>query len=284
MIWGTALRYPALLQNATRAALAGSSVFAAMVPHDSRPFRVPRANLYPVVGTLLALGAPGGLVVLRRLLARDPTLHGALADVTSDATTYAYLTVSTAVAFVSIGMLLGRAADRLRAFATTDPLTGLSNRRHFHERVVTELERARRYGSPLSLLLVDVDRLKQINDQGGHGAGDAALRRVAAALSASCRGTDLVGRWGGDEFTVLTPGITAGEAVALGARIRKVLREADEPAFPTRTTVSVGITDLARLKDATPEALYAMADAALYEAKQAGRDRTVVHESPGGRA
>src|SRR5262249_24912193 len=139
-------------------------------PSQRRPW--PKSILYPCVGALLALGAPGGLIILRRILAHDLS-PGALAqDVTGDLVTYAYLASSTAIAFIACGVFLGRSADRLRTSATTDPLTGLANRRKCEERVILELRRVDRYGSALSLLLIDVDRLKQINDERGHEEGD----------------------------------------------------------------------------------------------------------------
>jgi diguanylate cyclase (GGDEF)-like protein len=245
--------------------------------HAPPPSSWPRSVVYPALGALLALGAPGGLCVLRRLLAGDVSIQGVLLDVTRDATTYVYLTVSTSLVFVTLGVLLGRSVDRLMASATTDPLTELANRRHFDERVVLEVKRAQRYGSSLSLLLIDVDRLKQINDQHGHEAGDAALRRVAAALSASCRATDLVARWGGDEFTVLAPGTDADEALRLAGRIREALRRGHGAFESSPTTVSVGVAHVARAGTDTPEGLCAAADSALYEAKTGGRDRAVVY-------
>lgn len=236
----------------------------------------PKSLLYPTVGALLALGAPAGLILVRRLVAGDFSLGGVVADVTHDPVGYAYLTTSTTIAFATFGLVLGRNADKLEASATTDSLTGLANRRYFHERVLAELKRARRYGSHVSLLLIDVDRLKRINDELGHDAGDTALRQVAEALSSSCRATDLPARWGGDEFTVLAPATTAQEALALATRIREALLRAQGS---NTTTVSIGITDVAQLGDSAPEAFFANADSALYAAKAAGRDRAVLYSS-----
>jgi diguanylate cyclase (GGDEF)-like protein len=199
-----------------------------------------------------------------------------VAGVGRDLVTYAYVTTSTAIAFVTCGLFLGRSADRLRTSATTDLLTGLANRRMCQERVALELRRSSRYGTALSLLLVDVDRLKEINDQRGHEAGDAALRRVADALSASCRATDLAARWGGDEFAIVAPETSADEALRLAARVRESLHRG-QANTRTPTTVSIGITDLARIEPPGAEALYAAADAALYEAKASGRDRAAIH-------
>lgn len=236
----------------------------------------PKSLLYPCVGALLALGAPGGLVILRGVMAHDVSVREIARDVAGDFVTYAYLTTSTMIAFIACGVFLGRSADRLRTSATTDPLTGLANRRKCEERVILELKRVDRYGSALSLLLIDVDRLKQINDQRGHEEGDMALRNVAEALAASCRVTDLAARWGGDEFTVLAPGTAADEALSLASRIRQALQRSESSSV-SKTTVSIGISDVAQLDSRVPEHLYAAADAALYEAKAMGRDRAVVY-------
>jgi diguanylate cyclase (GGDEF)-like protein len=201
------------------------------------------------------------------------------ADLTGDWITYTYLSTSTVLVFVLLGLGLGRSADTLRASSSTDPLTGLLNRRAFHERVVAELKRATRYGSPMSLLLIDVDGLKQINDAHGHSAGDTALRAVGQVLASCCRAEDVAARWGGDEFMLLAPGIGATDALTLAERIRESLRR---PAGPTPApSVSVGVTDLDRAGKAEPGVLYDSADAALYDAKTQGRDRAVVSQRPG---
>jgi diguanylate cyclase (GGDEF)-like protein len=246
-----------------------------MTPKGAPWIQWPKAALYPFVGALLALGAPAGLMVLRGLLAGDLSPKAVSLDVAQDSVTYAYLTTSTMFAFIAFGLFIGRSADRLRLSATTDSLTGLANRRMCQERVVLELKRAARYGTALSLLLIDVDRLKEINDDHGHEAGDAALKRVAGALSASCRATDLAARWGGDEFTIVAPGTNAAEALRLAERVREALRNAGANSA-AKTTVSIGITDVTSLESLVPEALYAAADTALYDAKAAGRDRAVV--------
>jgi diguanylate cyclase (GGDEF)-like protein len=217
-------------------------------------------------------------MVLRCLLGRDISAKAVLSDVTQDGVTYAYLTVSTMIAFTVSGLFIGRSSDRLRTSATTDALTGIANRRQCQERIVLELKRAARYGSALSLLLVDVDRLKEINDGRGHEAGDGALRRVADALSKSSRATDLAARWGGDEFAIVAPNTTADEALRLAARIREALR-GDASTERAAPTVSIGIADMTHIDSAAPEALYAVADSALYEAKEKGRDRAVVHSA-----
>ncbi len=244
----------------------------------SPPPAWPKSILYPAVGVLLAFGAPAGLIVIRQIVSGRPSIDGIAADVAGDMLTYGYLTVSTALVFVVLGKLLGKRTDRLEESSKTDSLTHLANRRHFETRLAEEVRRAARYGSPLSLLLIDVDHLKAINDGQGHAAGDAALRTVADALSASGRASDLAARWGGDEFVVLAPGVDGVGGHGLAERIRETLR----PPFPgaPAPTVSIGIADIAHAEHATSGALCAMADAALYEAKSGGRNRSVFPAMP----
>ena len=240
--------------------------------------RWPRRVTFPVVAVVLALGAPLGLLALRLALGRAGDLG---VELDAQALTYTYLLTSTTVVFVVLGWLLGRKEDALQAKSLTDPLTGLWNRRHLHARLVDEVARAARYHTPVALLLVDVDGLKQINDGAGHVAGDRALQVVAAAIRGSVRTTDVAGRFGGDEFAVLAPQTTARDAVEVAARIQTALRVGgvDMPS------VSIGVADLetADVDGAGPEALYQAADEALYDAKRHGRNRAEVAAKSGAR-
>lgn len=239
----------------------------------TRPW--PKVVSYALYGILLALGAPGGLLLLKFILAGAPVSPTWLSqEVAAERLVYGYLLCSTTVVFVGLGVLLGKKEDRLQRESVTDPLTGLHNRRYFHERLCQEIARAERYETPLSLALIDVDRLKQINDTKGHDAGDVALCTVALALRQSCRKTDLVARFGGDEFALLAPATSAVDTAELATRVHAALREQGRarPRLPT-LTVSIGIADL---DTSEPEAvtLYRAADGALYQAKAAGRNRT----------
>jgi diguanylate cyclase (GGDEF)-like protein len=218
------------------------------------------------------MGSPGGLLALRALLAGHRRTFAWIADeLRVLAPIYLYLALSTTAVFALLGWMLGRKEDLLAARATTDALTGLANRSHFEARTDAEVARAARYGTPLSVLLVDVDHLKSINDRGGHGAGDRALRAVAAALAASCRVTDLAARYGGDEFAVLAPSTSVAQAAVLAERVREQLRSSGPPDL--LVSVSVGVADLCPARSGGRDALLRAADAALYVAKSAGRDR-----------
>jgi diguanylate cyclase (GGDEF)-like protein len=160
--------------------------------------------------------------------------------------------------------------------ATHDGLTGCLNRGAFLDRVDAECERSRRYSRPVSLLIIDLDRFKDINDALGHQAGDEALRGLAASLLAAVRATDSVGRIGGDEFAVLLLEADGVDAAVTGARLVAAARVTPSPA---PLTISVGAATWAGASD-DPAALTARADAALYQAKVAGRDRVVTAQQP----
>jgi diguanylate cyclase (GGDEF)-like protein/PAS domain S-box-containing protein len=162
------------------------------------------------------------------------------------------------------------ANQKLMAMATSDRLTGLANRAAFQDRLAAECERAARLDRPLSVLMIDVDHFKGINDRLGHQAGDEVLAAVAGVLRATVRGADLAARYGGEEFVVLLPDTDHAGAVVLGERVRRAVAEHPWPGRPV--TVSVGASSLAA-DVPVPAALIADADAALYRAKRAGRNR-----------
>lgn len=170
---------------------------------------------------------------------------------------------------------LEEANDRLRKLAVTDELTGLRNRRAFEERLVMEFSMASRRNRELSVLLIDVDDFKKINDQWGHPAGDEVLRRLGAILRTTCRLPDLPARYGGEEFVILLP--ESGEQSALGLARRVMERVAEEPWGNTSLTISIG---MAAINDSVVNGyqLVEMADEALYAAKRAGKNRVMVHQ------
>ena len=171
--------------------------------------------------------------------------------------------------------------DKLASLATTDGLTGLANRRAFDERLADEWARARRDGTQLSLLLIDVDHFKKFNDHYGHLAGDGCLRALGRILSATARRpADLTARYGGEEFAVLLPNTGPDGCVEVGEGIRQALQDlamlhAQNP--PSRlVTVSVGAATSLPSQAPDSNTLLAAADRALYAAKDSGRDRLVM--------
>ncbi len=168
---------------------------------------------------------------------------------------------------------LRRANDELSKVAFTDTLTGLGNRRQLEVAALQELPRALDHGWPVTLMLLDVDHFKRVNDRWGHGAGDVVLREVASACRVGLRNHDVLVRWGGEEFALMLPQCTLENAEKVARRILQGLRATAIPAIDgTNVTVSIGIAtvNVAAL-DLT--AALIQADAALYRAKQGGRDR-----------
>lgn len=165
--------------------------------------------------------------------------------------------------------------------ARIDALTGVANRRAFTEIAEAEVHRALRYGTPLSLVLIDVDHFKSINDQHGHPTGDAALAAFAEILGQAVREVDVVGRWGGEEFVILLPGTGAGEALPVAERMRAATA-GSRLQFQGRQivyTASFGVAEF-HAADADFYHLLSRADTALYEAKKRGRDCVVLALGP----
>ena len=168
--------------------------------------------------------------------------------------------------------------ERLIENALRDGLTRLYNKRYFDERLDAELRFARRHGSQLGLLVIDVDHFKRVNDGRGHLAGDAVLREVAATLTRAVRSEDVVARYGGEEMVVLTRAIGPEGAMQLGERLRRQVEElstALDEGPPIKVTVSIGVAVFPTVPSATAEDLFAAADRAMYKAKEAGRNRVV---------
>ena len=165
--------------------------------------------------------------------------------------------------------------EKLRVQATHDSLTGLLNRGAIMERLVMEIERAGRDGAPLSIAMVDIDHFKNVNDTCGHAAGDAVLCRIARKLRETIRPYDFIGRYGGEEFIFVLPNCDTSMAIGIAERLRRsVASEAVEAeASVVRITVSVGVAQAQLDEIFDAESLIRSADAALFKAKEAGRNK-----------
>ena len=175
---------------------------------------------------------------------------------------------------------LFKAEMRLRGLATQDGLTGLCTRRHFVDLAEWAMEKSRRNGQPVSVLMMDADYFKHINDTLGHAVGDRVLKALGRISHGECRTADLAGRYGGEEFAFLLPATPANTALAVAERLRRVVEAevAHEAGLEKPVTVSIGVasstggkTGLAQLID--------LADGALYQAKRAGRNRVCMAEA-----
>lgn len=199
------------------------------------------------------------------------------------------------IAFSSVGVIgvfllfarrlmhrLQAAQAKIASLAMTDELTGLANRRAFFERLDEEADRARRYGTGLSLIMFDIDNFKRINDTYGHPAGDTVLAEVARLLSANARTSDILARYGGEEFAMLIPAMGLEEARQAAEKLRIVIEVNDLTLEGPRinATISAGVADATLVKDwdgQLKDNLVKAADSALYRAKAAGRNRVEVY-------
>ncbi|MBW8312071.1 MAG: diguanylate cyclase [Rhizobium sp.] len=253
-----------------------------------------------VMGRLIGAPLHSLSVAARRMQAREPgarfprergyrearELTGALRGLVDDLTQHEReLTQVTAELEQRVRqrtLELSDANAQLEVLAMTDALTGLANRRHFGDQLAREANRAGDTGRPLSLCVLDIDHFKAINDQHGHPAGDAVLRRVALVLEEVVRGSDLLARIGGEEFAVLAVDTGMAEAAQLAERLRAAVERAGPVTVghaAVSVTVSVGVvTRRVHVGEVVkaPEHLLAAADDALYRAKRNGRNRVEV--------
>jgi diguanylate cyclase (GGDEF)-like protein len=263
---------------------------------EIRPDRWPRPWRYGLFGGFSAVFLAPSTLALRAAANPVPSpVSWIVTELSQQWLFYGYLVACAALLLFAAGWLAGKREDRLHSDAITDHLTGLFNRRLFDQQLRQQLALRERNGRPLSVLAVDLDDLKVLNDRYGHEAGDSALRALADCLHSSCRATDFLARVGGDEFAVIAPGSDAEQAGELARRIRAHLERRHAGVGAPPFTVSIGIAECspefvaptladARARfpqpatdaSAAERALLRAADRALYEAKQRGRDRTVV--------
>jgi two-component system cell cycle response regulator len=159
--------------------------------------------------------------------------------------------------------------------STRDALTGVYNRKYLMDRLAAECAHALRHGTPLSLVMIDLDGFKDLNDAHGHLAGDAVLGAASKAIARLLRAEDVFARYGGEEFVIVARSTPLADAVCLAERIRRTIEELVVPGHETlKTTVSAGVASFDELEpDDAPLELLARADARLYRAKRMGRNR-----------
>jgi diguanylate cyclase (GGDEF)-like protein len=162
--------------------------------------------------------------------------------------------------------------ERVKQLAYLDGLTGIFNRRFFELRIMEELERARRYGTGMAVVMADIDQFKRLNDEFGHLLGDEVLRQVSSLFHQQLRKIDVVCRYGGEEFAILLTQITTPQAVAIAEKLRRMVESFQFPGVPRTITISAGVAAFPT-HGKTRDEMVRAADSGLYAAKQAGRNR-----------
>lgn len=181
----------------------------------------------------------------------------------------AVATLGQFAAHASLALRNSWLLQEIQKMAATDALTGIANRRTFEEDLERELSRARRNGDQVTLVMLDIDNFKRLNDTHGHQVGDAVLQVTGAALEESCRDFDTPARYGGEEFAVILPSCSPRESLVAGERLRAAIADAD---LPVAVTASAGVATFP-VHASDPHGLIKAADEALYESKRSGRDR-----------
>ncbi len=167
--------------------------------------------------------------------------------------------------------------ERVKQLAYLDGLTGIFNRRFFELRIMEEIERARRYGTGMAVIMADIDQFKRLNDEFGHLLGDEVLRQVSSLLHQQLRKIDVVCRYGGEEFAILLTQTTEQQAAAIAEKLRRSVEEYQFPGVPRTVTISAGVAAFPA-HGTTRDEIVRAADNGLYAAKQAGRNRVCLAE------
>jgi len=228
------------------------------------------------------LGAPAGSFLLRIFMAGGAGLASVLTNEWQRAAYYyVYMTLGTTIAFGLFGDILGRQNERLGDLSITDGLTGIYNHRYLQEVLDREIDRSDRYATPVTCLMIDIDDFKKVNDQYGHPFGDQVLIQTTQVLKESVRRTDSVGRYGGEEFLVIMPQTSTAVAHPIAERIVSSIQEhvfAFKGVLSIRITVSIGLATypLPEQGVKTKSGLLSAADQAMYKAKLAGKNQTVM--------
>jgi two-component system cell cycle response regulator len=234
------------------------------------------------MGAVIGLGSPIGAFVLRFWLA-DPVLRQSWArsELDYNFLFYSYMAVGTVAAFILFGMLIGLRSERqrfsnrmlsarveeLHLKSVTDALTGAFTYGYLYEVMEIEIQRTLTEKLPLSLMLLDIDEFKRVNDSHGHLFGDRVIKETAETISAHVRSDDILGRYGGDEFVVVMPGADQAVAAHIAERVRAGIAKNGY-----MTTVSIGIATFDGRGERKPADLLHDADMNLYQAKHDGRN------------
>lgn len=233
-------------------------------------------TLRAIQGVALAWGAPVGWLGIQFLNGVNP-----LQDLLTHPGIYIYMLVGTSVVFALFGYYSGTHEAIFESRSEHDGLTGLYNARYFWKRLREDLAAAQRMGFPLSVMSIDLDHFKRVNDSYGHATGDRVLKAIAQALEDNKRESDVVARVGGEEFGVILPFTGREDALEAAGRLHRAIASLSvdaSPHPPIFMTASIGIASCLSRQSIRPEALFEQADRSMYAAKQAGRNRIVVDQ------
>jgi diguanylate cyclase (GGDEF)-like protein len=282
LLWIALCLYPPFIESmAARISVISvlNTVICAMAVHelwrdrgDGLRSRLPLGATFASYGVLM--------VVRTAMVPYAPFPFGALPLDANWLAAFTWIVVGHAIvaAVFFLAMTMERREAEQRSFALSDPLTGLLNRRAFGDFAQRMARRRAGLRDPMALLVLDLDRFKQVNDQHGHDVGDRMLKAFAESSEDSLRPTDQLFRMGGEEFCFVLPGTNTEDAILIAERVRRAFEavEVETVNGPVSTTVSIGIAATSFAVDV--ETLLAAADAAVYEAKARGRNRVVVAE------
>ncbi len=223
-------------------------------------------------GAFLSLGSPAGLYVI------DKYMFEGYSDILKVA--YIYSTIGTLIVFSSFGMWAGNFIDKLDYYASHDLLTQLFNRRYMQIRLEEAFSFCKRYQKPFLICMLDLDYFKKVNDTYGHSVGDKVLRAVSGVLKAESRGSDIVARWGGEEFIIFCPETSSEQGVLLSNRIREKVMElsAQDLGFKGPQTISIGVVLCSPNESSNLNFILKELDSTLYMAKNQGRNKVVFQQ------
>jgi diguanylate cyclase (GGDEF)-like protein len=245
-----------------------------LVRHGDKSIRLPARFISIILICFITWNFLRSLATASGLLAHRTLAGHALSSQIQMFTFILYLAVALGIAFGFFWMTTTGLTAKLEDLASTDPLTGVLNRRAFLRHLEDEFSRSERFSDSFALLMLDIDHFKQVNDRHGHHAGDEVLCGAAQNIQDAIRGIDHIGRWGGEEFAILLPRANSAAAQIVAQRIRLNIQRAAPLGDPSKhipITASIGLA-VRRPHDSVADILR-RADAALYRAKAAGRDR-----------
>ena len=221
---------------------------------------------------LLAILVDIGFVIVEIIAGLNP-----ISDFRQHPVLYSYIYLGTIIVFGIFGSLIGTREDILREMAHTDTLTGLFNLRYLWARIDEEFALAQRHGTPMSLVVIDLDNFKSVNDNYGHPVGDRFLEQMGLTIQSMMREGEVGARVGGEEFALLLPHTTAQEAIVVAERIRSAIGQEQVMVneMKVSVTASAGVACTGNHKDCNAREIYQLADQALLLAKREGRDKVM---------